>query len=366
MRYFVLAGSLGLLLLAGCARTGAEAPRLDLGPTAAEEYRLDPVSGVVVTFDDGASLDAPGKVAYVTHVASGSQMVIGPEGQVLSRHDGRDDGPAQLDMIFADKVIMGDIVAGVNAEDLPYPQHADWVHFVKFEGITYIAMRGQGSLNDGSVMASGADLGVERYRIAFRLQDFAGSGYRSQDGDAAYLAPGTPIYELKRYAPKFRLAAVVDGAVTLFEADTNPAARIGGDLLDIRGRVRLIGINSPKDATTELASIDAPEIVGSLVEDALSATVDQGRRDHEGERYFIAFHLEDGTVVTRSYWLGSGELHRGIMTPQSFRASILQALAEAKTPAPYPTQLTPAVKLPEAGGRASLSPVRHRLASRRL
>ena len=153
-------------------------------------------------------------------------------------------------------------------------------------------------MNDGSVMASGADLGVERYRIAFRLQDFAGSGYRSQDGDAAYLAPGTPIFELKGYDPKFRLAAVVDGEVKLFEADTNPGAQMGADLLDIRDKVRSIGINSPEDATTELASIDAPEIVGSLVEDALSATVDQGRRDHEGERYFIAFHLEDGSGHT--------------------------------------------------------------------
>ena len=40
MRYFVPAGSLVLLLLAGCTRTAVEAPRLNLGPTVAEEYRL--------------------------------------------------------------------------------------------------------------------------------------------------------------------------------------------------------------------------------------------------------------------------------------------------------------------------------------
>ena len=262
----LLFGSLTLFLLASCTRTGVEAPRLDprpaavqaprldLGPTVAEAYRLDPVSGVRIVFTVGPSSESRGKVAYVTHVSSGSQMVIGREGQLISRHDGRGEGPAQLDAILADEVIMGDIIAGANAEALPLPQHADWVHFVKFEGIIYVANRNAG-------MVAVDDLGVERYRIAFRLQDYAGGAYRSQDGDAAYLASGTPIFELKRYAATFRLAAVVDGKVTLFEADTNPAARTGEDLLDIRGRVRSIGINSPLDGSTELASIDDPEMV---------------------------------------------------------------------------------------------------------
>ena len=323
----ILLGALVLLLLGAC---GPAAPRLDFGPKAAEEYRLDLGHGVVVTFDKGPSSEAQGKVAYITHIPSGSQMVIGREGQVIIRHDGRGDGPAQLDVILADEAIMGRIIAGANAEDLPLPQHADWVHFVKFEGIMYLANRRGG-------VVSVDDLGAERYRIAFRLQDYAGGGYRSQDGDAAYLAPGTPIFELKRYTPKFRLAAVVDGEVTLFEADTNPAARTGADLLDIRGRVRSIGINSPQDARTELASIDDPEVVERLVEIVLSAPVDQSYRNGSDERYFIAFHLEDGTAVIRSYWLGSGELHRGMMTPPSFRVSVLQALARARTPAPTPT-----------------------------
>ena len=187
MKFSVLAVALVLLLLAACASPGFEAPRIDKGPTTPEEYRLDLDDGVVVTFDEGPSPEVQGKVAYVTHVSSGSQMVIGRDGQVISRHDGRRGGPTRLTTVLADEAIMGRIIAGANAEDLPFPQHADWVDFVKFEGITYIANRGPGK-------ASVDDLGKERYRIAFKLQHFAGFGYRSQDGDAAYLNPGTPIF----------------------------------------------------------------------------------------------------------------------------------------------------------------------------
>ena len=77
----------------------------------------------------------------------------------------------------------------------------------------------------------------------------------------------------------------------MFEADTSPAARTGADLLDMRGKVRSIGINSPENGTTELASIEGPGMVESLVKIMLSAPVDQGRRDHDGQRYFIAFHM---------------------------------------------------------------------------
>ena len=173
------------------------------------------------------------------------------------------------------------------------------------------------------------ELGPELFRVAFKLDGYAGVDYRSQDGDAAYLDLGTPVHTAKGYAPEFRLATVSNGRVTLFEADTNPAAKVGADLLDIRGKVRSIGINDPEDGRKELASIGDPGTVQELVEMVLAAPVDQNRWDHDGERCFIAFHLEDGTAVTRAFWLESGELSRGIMTPALFQVPILQALTEA-------------------------------------
>ena len=43
------------------------------------------------------------KVAYVTHVPSGSQTVLDRQGPIIERHDGRGDGPARLEAVQADE-----------------------------------------------------------------------------------------------------------------------------------------------------------------------------------------------------------------------------------------------------------------------
>ena len=52
----------------------------------------------------------------------------------------------------------------------------------------------------------------------------------------------------------------------LYEADTNPYAKKGADLLDISGKVEYIGVNSAIDGTTELASIRDEGQVSQLVD----------------------------------------------------------------------------------------------------
>ena len=152
------------------------------------------------------------------------------------------------------------------------------------------------------------------------------AGYRQQDGDAAFLNPGTPIYAVKGYKTSFRLAAWEDARLTLFEADSNPAARVAGDLLDISGKVQYIGINSPQDGVTELAAIKDRAVSDALVRMVLEAPVNQQLTDHSAARYFIAFHLTDGTNVVRAYWPDTGELSRGIVLPRQFRQTIEQTL----------------------------------------
>jgi hypothetical protein len=150
--------------------------------------------------------------------------------------------------------------------------------------------------------------------------------YRPHDGDAAFLNPGTPLYAVKSYKKSFRLAAWEDATLTLFEADSNPAARLGGDLLDISGKVQYIGVNSAQDGVTELAAIKDRAVVDALVQTVLQAPVNQQLNDHSGARYFVAFHLTDGTSVARAYWPSTGELSRGIILPQQFRQTIEQRL----------------------------------------
>ncbi len=338
MKHVFLMGSLILVLLAACGGgpttpTATPSPLWATPRLAPEHLRMHLGDGVVAAIVEGLSPEYVGKVAYVTHVPSGSQAILDRQGQVIERRDGRDGGPARLALVLADRAAMEPIMASLRSDEYarPWPSTVEWLHFIKFGDITYVA---KGSLAgpvaiDGERVLTVEDLGAELYRVAFRLEGYVGSSYRSQDGDAGHLNPGTPVYTVSGYAPEFRLATASEGQVTLFEADTNPAAEVGADLLDIKGRVRSIGISGPLDEPTELVSISNPEMVEGMVEMALVAPVDQSRRDRGRDLYYIAFHMEDGTAVVRRFWPESGELSSGIMTPASFQLAVLQALAQA-------------------------------------
>src|SRR4029453_7887903 len=106
---------------------------------------------------------------------------------------------------------------------------ADYRNFVKLNGITYTADRpvvGR-TLDDG-------DLGPVHTRVRCSLRKkMAPTRGELQDGDAAYLEAGSPLYQVRGYRPTFRLAAHQDGRLVVFEADTSPRARVGRDLLDL-------------------------------------------------------------------------------------------------------------------------------------
>lgn len=198
----------------------------------------------------------------------------------------------------------------------------DWVDFIRFGGITYtIPPAGYGRALTAS------DLGPVFATVSFKLDgNVQDPGYQSRDGDAAFLNPGTKVYAVKSYKPAFRLAAYQNGTIQIYESDTNPHAKVGADLLDISDKVLYIGINSDQDGKTEMAAIKDSKQVTILVEMVLKAPVNQNYRSQENKRYFIAFHLKDGTSVIRVYWMDSGELSRGILLPPAFATAIKQAL----------------------------------------
>lgn len=201
----------------------------------------------------------------------------------------------------------------------------DWVDFVQFNGIMYVA----NSDSRASTQLVTADLGPQFATVKFKVDgNISDSNYHPKDGDAAFLDGGTPIYSVKGYASTFLLAAYHDEQIIRYVVDKNPGAATGADLLDIGGKVTRIGINSEKDGTTELSAITDPRKIQSLVALVLAAPVKQDSSlTISGNRYFIAFHLRDGFTVTRVYWPESGELSRGIMLPTAFRTAIEQALS---------------------------------------
>ena len=196
-----------------------------------------------------------------------------------------------------------------------------WANFIHFGGISYIAAPAS---TGRSLTAS--DLGPVFATVTYKLQGNVHTpGYHSKDGDAAFLDVGTKVYTVKGYKPTFRLATQDNNDLTLYEADTNPHASKGGDLLDIGGKVQSIGIVSAQDGETELGAIKDPKQVAALVTLILQAPVNQNSQIGN-QQYFITFHLVDGTVTRRAYWLDTGELVRGILLPKAFGLAIEAAL----------------------------------------
>jgi hypothetical protein len=202
--------------------------------------------------------------------------------------------------------------------------HADRTDFVRFGGITYMSYEYLTPYTtdrpDPSV------LGLEFARVQFKIP--SDCDYKAEDGDAAYLQPGTPLYTVTGYRTDFLLATFEGCAVKLYEADRIPNARTGADLLDIDGKVAFVKITASDTVNTELGRIDEPALVESFVTAVLRAPVttgDPGRRT--GEMYRIAFHMHDGVVIRAAYWEQAGELSRGVRYPLSRATRDLLAAA---------------------------------------
>ena len=348
MRYALTLGLLvtTLLLLAACggtqptvAPTATPSPMLPGSVTpepASEIYRLDLGPGMVVAFVEGLTPEMSEKVAYVTHVPSGTQAILNREGHVIHRHDERADGPGRLDALLDDRTAMARIMEGLtNGEDVRPREHmiSWWLPMMHFAGIHFLR-KGRNPASQGERDLGVEDLGPELYRVAFRGDGYAGAFHHWQDGDSTHLNPGTPVYAVRGYSPKFRLGTLEQGRVFLYEADTNPLAKTGQDLLDIQGKVTAIDILSKKDRETVLGTIDEGNPSWrdwSAV--ILESPVDQRNRDHNGPRYSLGIRLVDGTSTVRAFWLETGELSRGIMTDPVVTLLIWGALPDEHRPA---------------------------------
>jgi hypothetical protein len=226
----------------------------------------------------------------------------------------------------------------------------DYIDFVKADGISYIGVDYfGGGAGLGRALVE-ADLGAEHFRVHQMLSaESKGADYQIADGDSAFVAAGEPVYSVKGYAPTFRLAARRDGKLVLYEADSNPAAKTGRDLLDFDGKVVGIALVSGKDNRTILGRITERPRLDELVRLVLSAPVDQNRAlpsslpqtplatptptiQIPNYGFSVAFQLADGTATQRRYDIESGVLHRGIYVVGAFRSAMQELLAAAPTP----------------------------------
>jgi len=198
---------------------------------------------------------------------------------------------------------------------------ADYIDFVHVGGITYQAgvrpLAGR-ALRDSDL---GAQVAVVRCELADHIVE--GPDVRL-DGDAAYLDKGTPLYAVKGYRPTFRLAARRDGKLVLFEAAESLRARTWADLLDLRGKVRWIGVNDGNHR--QLAALQDRQQVARLVDLLLGSPIGKQAACADGESVFLAFHLDDATATTLSYSVHFRRLDCRDPLPRTFGAAIRAAL----------------------------------------
>jgi hypothetical protein len=196
----------------------------------------------------------------------------------------------------------------------------DWIDFVQLNGITYVAATGPASAGTSNP-ALGAQLATTTRKLADNETD---PHHKSQDGEAAFLPAGTAIYSLRDYKTSFRVAVKGSNGVVIYEADTNPRASTGADLLDLTGKVDYITV---RDSTGQEATIRDAAVLTRLVSLILQAPVDQSvQPPRNGAQDFVTIHFLDGTQTARAFWPSTGELSRGIRPGPEFTRAILGAL----------------------------------------
>ena len=89
----------------------------------------------------------------------------------------------------------------------------DWVNFIQVGSTQYVS----GPQLETALQES--DLGPVYAHVKFRVSgNVCDPAYKLKDGDAAFLDPGTPIYEIKGHPASGELAAKFNGTLAVYRA----------------------------------------------------------------------------------------------------------------------------------------------------
>ena len=199
--------------------------------------------------------------------------------------------------------------------------------YISFDGVDYVRW----SEEPGRPLERG-DLGPEFGVVLCSIGEDSRNCPYGIDAGAAFMPAGTRTYAVRGYATEFRLAAVWQDRIFLYQAWRNPRARVGGNLFDIGGKVRAIDVQRMEPGGsaggTRVAIAETPDLE-ALVGLVLRAAVRRPSAHATGElRYWLTFWLADGTTLGRPYFPESGELLGGVMLPVEFRALVERHLRD--------------------------------------
>ena len=90
----------------------------------------------------------------------------------------------------------------------------DWVNFLQVGSVQYVA----GPASHAAAITE-SELGPELARVKFKVDgNVCDPNYHVKDGDAAFLEPGTPIYQVNGQPPAEQLAARFSGQIVVYRA----------------------------------------------------------------------------------------------------------------------------------------------------
>jgi hypothetical protein len=198
--------------------------------------------------------------------------------------------------------------------------------FITFDGVHYLRWAEE----PGRALTRG-DLGIEFATVECSYgEDRVGCAF-GRDAAAAFMPAGTRVYAVRGYRTEFRLAAVVNDRVFLYQVWRNPRAKVGGDLFDVAGKVRAIDVQrgepSPANAIkpARIAAKDAEALVDMMLRGRLRPP----RAYTFGEpRYWLTIWLADGTTLGRPYFTESSELMDGLVVPTEFGSILERSLRD--------------------------------------
>jgi Creatinine amidohydrolase len=168
----------------------------------------------------------------------------------------------------------------------------DYLDFLRFGGITYYA----GDSNLVGRKPRPSDLGPV-FGVVRRNPPNDDLNYQMRDGDAAFVAPGAPVYTVKGYRPAFRLAAGRH-PLRFYEAGEVPGARSGADVLDLAGKVRYIGINSGFAGTVSLSASTLVAVVTDVAESLHTSGIDRlAVVNGHGGNYVLANVVQQANIA---------------------------------------------------------------------
>ncbi|WP_425800768.1 hypothetical protein ACHOLT_11590 [Desulfitobacterium sp. Sab5] len=196
----------------------------------------------------------------------------------------------------------------------------DWVDFVKLNDIQYLR-------NNYSIDANnlGSQIGEVKFRLSGNIND---PNYKAKNGDAAFLEKGSPIYTVNGYKSSFRIAVRSSNNIVVYQVFNNPNAKIGADIADIFNKVEYIGI-SDETNDKEIVAIRDVTKINEMVDMLLKAPVNpSSRSERTGKRYFISYHLKDGSEFKGAYWSESGQYSNEFMLPADFGTLVKEALKD--------------------------------------